>query len=53
MKRRMRVWKIVLVAVLMAAIGEPLVMYRILVVQKEKRQSAELVAPATPRAATE
>jgi len=45
--RRLRIWKIVLAAVLLAAIAEPLVMYRMLEAQKEKRQAAAgLVIPA-------
>ena len=45
--RRPRIWKIVIITVLVAAIGEPIVMYRMLVLQKEKRQAtAELVIPA-------
>ncbi len=45
--RRPRIWKIVVIAVLLAAIGEPIVMYRILVQEKEKRQAAAgLVIPA-------
>lgn len=49
--RRMRIWKIVVIAVLLAAFGEPLFMYHILVVQKEKRQAAiELALPAAVRA---
>jgi hypothetical protein len=45
--RRPRIWKIVIIAVLIAAIGEPIVMYRMLVLQKEKRQAAAgLVIPA-------
>ncbi|HET6452266.1 MAG TPA: hypothetical protein VFI08_13190 [Spirochaetia bacterium] len=48
--RRPRVWKIVIVAVLIAAIGEPLVMYRLLALQKEKRQAAaELTLPPAVR----
>ncbi len=40
-------WKIVLIALLVAAIAEPIVMYRMLVLQKEKRQAAAgLVIPA-------
>ena len=36
-----------IVTVLIAAIGEPIVMYRMLVLQKEKRQAAAgLVIPA-------
>jgi len=42
----------VIVAVLVAAIGEPLVMYRVLVLEKEKRQAAAaLVIPAMARPA--
>ncbi len=45
--RRPRIWKIVVLAVLLAAIAEPLVMYRMLVAQKEKREAAAgLVIPA-------
>jgi hypothetical protein len=45
--RRPRIWKIVIVAVLLAAIGEPIVMYRMLVLQREQRQAAAgLVIPA-------
>ena len=44
--RRPRIWKIVIIAVLLAAIGEPIVMYRILVLEKEKRQAAGQVIPA-------
>lgn len=45
--RRPRIWKIVIIAVLVAAVGEPVVMYRMLVLQKEKRQAAAgLVIPA-------
>lgn len=48
--RRPRIWKIVVIAVLVAAIGEPIVMYRMLVLQKEKRQAAAgLVIPAMAR----
>ena len=52
-RRHVRIWKIVIIAVLLAAIGEPLVMYHMLVVQKEKRQAAEFVVPAAARSATE
>jgi hypothetical protein len=46
-RRRPRIWKIVIIAVLLAAIGEPIVMYRILVQEKEERQAAAgLVIPA-------
>ncbi len=50
-RRRLRIWKIVVIAVLFAAIGEPLFMYHMLVLQKEKRQSAELAVPAAAHAA--
>ncbi len=44
---RRRIWRYVIIAVLLAAIVEPLVMYRMLAAQKEKRQAAaELVIPA-------
>jgi len=50
--RRLRVWKIVLVAVVLAAVVEPLVMYRVLVAQREQRQqAAALVMPAVARQA--
>ncbi|HTO23133.1 MAG TPA: hypothetical protein VMQ10_11710 [Spirochaetia bacterium] len=50
--RRVRVWKIVLVAVVLAAVVEPLVMYRVLVAQREQRQeAAALVMPAVARQA--
>jgi len=46
-QRRARIWKIVIIAVLIAAIGEPLVMYRVLAMEKEKRQAASgLMFPA-------
>jgi hypothetical protein len=45
--RRGRIWRIVIVAVLLALIAEPLFMYRMLVAQKEKRQAATaLTLPA-------
>ncbi len=48
--RRPRVWKIVLVAVVLAAVAEPLVMYRVLVAQREQRQeAAALAVPAVAR----
>jgi hypothetical protein len=50
--RRVRIWKIVIIVVLLAAIGEPLVMYRVLVAEKEKRQaSAQLVVPVSAHTA--
>ena len=52
-RRRGRIWKIIIIGVLLAVIGEPLVMYRVLVLQKEKRQAAEIVVPAAVRSATE
>ena len=46
-QRRPRIWKFVLVAVVLAALVEPLVMYRILEAQRERRQEAAgLVIPA-------
>ena len=42
--RRGRIWRIVIVAVLIGAIGEPLFMYHMLILQKEKRQAAEALA---------
>ena len=51
--RRLRAWKIVLVAVVLAAVVEPLVMYRVLVAQREQRQeAAALVMPVVARQAT-
>ena len=48
--RRVGVWRIVIIAVLLAAIGEPVFMYRMLTLQKEKRQAAaELTLPAAVR----
>jgi hypothetical protein len=45
--RRPRIWKIVIIAVLVAAIGEPIIMYHMLILQKEKRLAAAgLVIPA-------
>jgi hypothetical protein len=38
--RRPRIWRIVIVTLLIAAIGEPIVMYLTLVREKEKRRAA-------------
>jgi len=52
-RRRGRIWKIVLIGVILAAIIEPIVMYRMLVIQRERRLAAEFVVPAaTHQAAT-
>jgi hypothetical protein len=46
--RRTRIWRIVIVTLLVAAIGEPIVMYLTLVREKERRQAAaELTLQAT------
>jgi hypothetical protein len=39
-QRRSRVWRIVIVAILAAAIGEPIVMYLSLAREKEQRRTA-------------
>ncbi len=52
-RRRLRIWKIVLIAVLAAVISEPIIMYRVLSHQKEQRQSAEIAVPAVARPVTE
>ncbi len=39
-RRRARIWRIVIVTLLVSAIGEPLVMYLTLVREKEKRRAA-------------
>jgi len=38
--RRPRIWRIMIVTLLIAAIGEPIVMYLTLVREKEKRRTA-------------
>ncbi|MGA2639353.1 MAG: hypothetical protein ABSG21_00455 [Spirochaetia bacterium] len=38
--RRARIWRFVVVTLLIAAIGEPIVMYLTLVREKEKRRAA-------------
>ncbi len=44
---RRRIWRYVIIGVLLAAVCEPLFMYRMLTIQKEKRQAATgLVIPA-------
>jgi hypothetical protein len=54
-RRRVRIWKIVIIVVLLAVISEPLIMYRMLIAEKEKRQaSAQIATPASvPRSAVE
>ena len=45
-RRRPRIWRIVIVAVLVAAIAEPIVMYLALAREKEQRRIAsELLFP--------
>ena len=39
-RRRARIWRVVVATLLIAAIGEPIVMYLTLVREKEKRRAA-------------
>ena len=51
-RRRPRIWRIVVLAVLIAAIGEPIVMYLALAREKERRQAATELTFGTTGART-
>jgi hypothetical protein len=50
--RRPRIWRIVVLAVVIAAIGEPTIMYLALAREKEQRRAAAEITFGTPAART-